>query len=354
MRLPRSLITVALDSGWVAARRGMRVGGARRRSGCHASITSAGPPHRRPRPRRPSCPGERAATIAGARGEDREHRQRARPRPGSRARTWSTSRRSSAGLTRLVAVFSSKYPRSRRPGPQRPHHRPAPLAQFGRPAFAYAGAQTTMLPVSAGGGAVRPGVRAAGRPAPYFRQRGRVRPLQPVRVASRQLLTRRPQGEQRPPDIGFTFSDEAPAEGESSARRTRSQWPAAVSTFAGPSGSPGEAMAGVGRTASSAMAAEGRQLGAPHGRRPATSRPTASELRRQVRQSYTPLVETVGQGTALVFRDGQMYKARWERASAGRGYPLRRTAGTSHDLSPQVRSGSHCSTSRTRCPTDLG
>lgn len=213
------------------------------------------------------------------------------------------------GLSRLVAVYSSRYPRS--VGPVR-SARVADidlLAQFGRPAFAYAGANDRLKAELAAAPFYR--VSSDLGPKGYERDADRAAPWN-LYGSPRQLLSRAPEA-QRPPDVGFTFSDEAPAGGVAQ-RTVTVTWPYSTMRFQWQAKAKRWLVWADGERA---MDTEGPQLG-------------GSTVIVQLVDAYpsgygdkfggvTPMSETVGQGKALVFRDGRMYKVRWERPRADAG-----------------------------------
>ena len=206
-----------------------------------------------------------------------------------------------AGLTRLMAVFSSNPPA--KIGPVRSarisdlHLMP----QFGKPAFAYSGAQTKMLPFIAEASLYRrlrqPG---AGRLLPPA---GALRALQPVRQHQAICWRRRPR-RRKEKDIGFTFGD-AP-EGGVPKKTFSVKYPGARFTF-GWSETAGKWL--IWQDGQKDMAAEGGQLGAPTivVQYVKTERSEFHDLN----DSYTPLMHTTGKGKAVVLRDGQAFKAEW-------------------------------------------
>ncbi|MFC6536051.1 DUF3048 domain-containing protein [Nonomuraea salmonea] len=132
-----------------------------------------------------------------------------------------------AGLTRLMAIFSSKLPA--KVGPVRSarisdlHIAP----QFGKPAFSYSGAQTKMLPLIAEASLFDVG--DSHNPGAYFRQPGRFAPYN-LFANTKQLLAKAPKAS-KAKDIGFTFGD-APRAGRR-ASRTRSSGPPRASPSPG-------------------------------------------------------------------------------------------------------------------------
>ncbi|MFI7439570.1 DUF3048 domain-containing protein [Nonomuraea indica] len=229
-----------------------------------------------------------------------------------------------AGLTRLIAVFSSKIPA--KIGPVRSarvsdlHLAP----QFGKPAFAYSGAQTKMLPLIAQASLFD--VSDSRAPGAYFRQPGRVAPYN-LFANTKQLLAKAPKAS-KAKDIGFTFGD-APAEGGVERRSYTVRWPAARFTF---TWSEAKKQWLIWQDGKKDMAAEGGQLGAPT----VVVQYTRTERSQfhDKNQSYTPLVRTVGKGSAIVLRDGKAYKARWERESEESGTTFTTPSGEPMNFAP--------------------
>nr|WP_307827656.1 DUF3048 domain-containing protein [Planomonospora sp. ID82291] len=229
-----------------------------------------------------------------------------------------------AGLTRLIAVFSSKIPA--KIGPVRSarisdlHLAP----QFGRPAFAYSGAQTKMLPFIAQ--APLFDVSDSRAPGAYFRQPGRYAPYN-LFADTRKLLAAAPKAS-RAKDIGLTFGD-APAEGGTPRRTYSVRYPAARFTF-GWSEAAGKWL--IWQDGEKDMAAEGGQLGAPT----IVVQYTRTERSQfhDKNQSYTPLVRTTGKGRAVVLRDGKAFKARWSRATEEDGTVFTTEGGEPMNFAP--------------------
>ncbi|MFI6456411.1 DUF3048 domain-containing protein [Streptosporangium amethystogenes] len=228
-----------------------------------------------------------------------------------------------AGLTRLMAIFSSKIPA--KIGPVR-SARISDLhivPQFGRPAFAYSGAQTKMLPLIAEASLFD--VSDSRAPGAYFRQEGRFAPYN-LFANTRQLLTEAPKAS-RAKDIGFTFGD-AP-EGGVPRKAYSVKYPAARFTFAW-SQTAGKWL--IWQDGKKDMAAEGGQLGAPT----IVVQYTKTERSEfhDKNQSYTPLVHSTGKGRAIVLRDGQAFKARWSRETEKDGTVFTTEAGEPMNFAP--------------------
>lgn len=220
------------------------------------------------------------------------------------------------GLSRIMAIFSSHLPP--RVGPVRsarisdlhilPQFAGTASPAQGRPVFAYSGVQTKMMPFVAGAPLidVSPG-RAGGaysrggpNPAPYN-----------LFASPSQLLAHAP-GAARPRDIGFRFGPAPP--GGTAVRGVSARYPSASFQFRW---SAGEKRWLVSQDGRPDQAAEGGTLGG------ATVviqrvRTTRSQFH-DFLGDYTPLMQTVGSGTATVLRDGKEYPARWSRGSESEG-----------------------------------
>jgi hypothetical protein len=157
------------------------------------------------------------------------------------------------GLSRILAVFSSRFPEVIGPVRSAREDDLELLAQFGRPAFAYSGAAPHLLPFVQRARTVD---LYSGRAGGYFRDPRRVAPHN-LYARTRQLLGEAP-GASRARDIGFRF-DPTPAGG----RVVRSfpvSYAAAAFTFSW-SASSGRWL--VSMDGKPARAAEGGQLSAP-------------------------------------------------------------------------------------------
>ncbi|SEN29962.1 DUF3048 domain-containing protein [Nonomuraea pusilla] len=229
-----------------------------------------------------------------------------------------------AGLTRLMAIFSSKMPP--KVGPVR-SARISDLhivPQFGKPAFAYSGVQTKMLPFMAKASLFDVGDTR--NPGAFFRQPGRFAPYN-LFANTKQLLAKAPKAS-KAKDIGFTFGD-APAEGGVPKKAFTVKWPAARFTFAW---SEAKKQWLIWQDGKKDIAAEGGQLGAPT----IVVQYTKTERSEfhDKNQSYTPLVHSTGKGTAIVLRDGKAYKARWERESEDSGTTFTTESGEPMNFAP--------------------
>ena len=210
------------------------------------------------------------------------------------------------GISRILAVLSSRIPPVIGPVRSAREDDLELLAQFGRPAFAYSGATPHLLPFVQRARTVD---LYAGRAGGYFRD--------PRRVAPHNLYARTPQLLAEAPaaskahDIGFRFGP-APAGGRS-VRSFSVSYTAAAFTF---SWSAGQARWQVSMDGKPARAVEGGQLSAPTVVIQYTKVRTSRFLEAGSRPPYA---ESTGSGRAVVLRDGRAYDVRWSRPAPGGG-----------------------------------
>ncbi|WP_189885998.1 DUF3048 domain-containing protein [Streptomyces xantholiticus] len=210
-----------------------------------------------------------------------------------------------SGLSRILAVFSSRLPQ--RIGPVRSARESdiALLRQFGRPALAYSGAQSALRPLieAAPIAALAHGTA----PEAFVRSDDRLAPHNLYLRPERALAAARDVSDAS--DIGMRFGT-APDGGRPLDEHTV-RYPSARYTF---SWSPERKRWLVAMDGAAARTTDGGPLA------PATVVVQHTEVRpsqfRDRSGSVSPYTETVGSGTALVLRDGRGYDARWQRATA--------------------------------------
>jgi hypothetical protein len=227
------------------------------------------------------------------------------------------------GLSRMLAVFSSRLPATVGPVRSARESDLALLRQFGRPVLAYSGVQSTLrsavaaaplypLPPST---APRAYFRGTEHPAPhnlYLRPKAALRAAPHASDAS---------------DIGFRFGA-APPGGEPRTRQTV-RYPSAGFTF---TWSAPDKRWLVAMDGTPARTTDGGRLGAATVVvQYTTVRPSRFH---DVLGSVTPFTETVGSGTALVLRGGKAYETRWSRPGAGGGTTFRTTDGDRMTFAP--------------------
>jgi hypothetical protein len=213
------------------------------------------------------------------------------------------------GLTRIAAVFSSVLPRTVGPIRSARISDIDLLAQFGRPAFAYSGAQHKLRPVLAKASIYD--VSGDNGATGYYRDPRRPAPYNFFGVPT-QLLARAPKASVSQ-DIGFVFSADAPAGGKA-VKSVTANYPSSQAKFVWNA----QAKAfDVLLNKRPALATEG---GTQH----ATT--VVIQYVRQYDSGFgdkfggrTPKLETVGTGKGWVLRDGKAYPVTWTRPSATSG-----------------------------------
>jgi hypothetical protein len=210
------------------------------------------------------------------------------------------------GLSRIFAVFSSHIPPIVGPVRSSRQEDIELLRQFGRPAFAFSGAQPHLLPVVEHARIVN---LYAGIVSGYFRDLNRIEPYN-LYANTHTLLAEAPHAS-RARDIGFRFGP-APVGGKPTKSFSIS-YPDAAFLFRW---SAHDHRWLVWMDGSPAYAAEGGQLGGP------------TVVVQYVRVTLSPFRElgikppyanTVGSGNAIVLRDGRAYAVRWSRPDADGG-----------------------------------
>ncbi|OEV28781.1 hypothetical protein AN219_19985 [Streptomyces nanshensis] len=207
------------------------------------------------------------------------------------------------GLSRLLGIYSSKFPESLGPVRSARAYNVEQLRMFDRPALSYSGARAGVedliekSPLHA---------RSHDKyPEPYFRGGDNEAPHN-LYVHPDQLLDTAPEAS-KSADVGFRFADAAPEGGEPTAERSVDY--------------------GSAETGFEWSEKEDRWLASFDGA-PATSTGGARLGGRTVivqkvamppDDAGTPYEETVGKGKATVLRDGKAYETTWERPTAESG-----------------------------------
>jgi hypothetical protein len=211
------------------------------------------------------------------------------------------------GLSRLMAIFSSRYPPAVGPVRSAREDDLQLLRQFGRPAFAYSGATPRLLPY------IHRTARIvnlyAGTSSGYYRDLSRVAPYN-LYAHTRQLLAQAP-GASTARDIGFRFGP--PPAGGKATRSVPVSYPSASFRFTW-------------------SAAKGRWLVTMDGTPAVTSGGVRLSAATVVIQHTTvrtsrfkeygfrpPYAESVGSGTTLVLCDGRAWAGHWSRPTANGG-----------------------------------
>lgn len=218
------------------------------------------------------------------------------------------------GLSRILAVYSSHMPPVIGPVRSAREDDLELLRQFGRPAFAYSGAQPHLLPFVERARIVD---LYSGRAGGYFRDPHRVAPHNLYARTDQLLSQARSASAAR--DIGFRFGA-APSGGRAVASFSVS-YPAASFTFRWSAAARRWLVWMDGRPAA---ATEGGQLGPATAVIQYTTVRTSRFLEAGTRPPYAV---TTGTGTGVVLRDGRAYAIRWARPSADGGTTFTTAAG---------------------------
>jgi hypothetical protein len=206
------------------------------------------------------------------------------------------------GLSRFMAIFSSHTPRVIGPVRSAREDDLQLLRQFGRPAFAWSGAQPQLVRVVERARIADLYDNLVGG---YYRDNSRIAPYN-LYAHTKRLLAEA-EGASKAHDIGFRFGH-APADGR--ARASASVSYAAASFRFTWSRSKGRWLVWMdGRRAAST---EGPQLSAATVVIQRTIVGTSRFL--EWPGIRPPFARSIGSGSALVLRDGKAYHARWSRA----------------------------------------
>jgi hypothetical protein len=293
--------------------------------------TAAPPPAASaPRPTATPTPSVRTHPFTGRAAADGpvlavkiDNTRSAKPQLGLRSADIVYVEQVEGGLSRIMAVFSSKLPS--RVGPVRSArisdlHL---LPQFGRPAFAYSGVQGKMKPYVARSPLFD--VSQDRSNAGYLRTGSHPAPYNLYGTPARLLA--RAHGASRAGDIGFRFGP-APGGGHP-VKSVTARYPAASLRFDWSAADRRWLVTQDGRPD---RAAEGGRLG---GQTIVIqkARTTRSQFH-DFLGNYTPLVRTVGTGKATVLRDGKAYDARWSRPSEKEGTTFTTASGQPMTFAP--------------------
>ena len=207
------------------------------------------------------------------------------------------------GLTRYLAVYSSKYPKQIGPVRSARISDLELLRQYGRVAFAFSGAQPLLLddiaraflyPLSDDAEA-NGFSRMSGRTSPYD-----------LFADPREVLEGAPKS-RKARDIGFTFDEEVPPGGKQ-VNDVALTWPGAFTRFKWSKDKDKWLLWMDGKPATST---EGPQLGGS-----TVIVQYVNVYPSEFGDAYggvTPATETVGRGKALLLRDGQVWPITWSR-----------------------------------------
>jgi DUF3048 family protein len=211
------------------------------------------------------------------------------------------------GLSRILAIFSSHYPRVVGPVRSAREDDIELLRQFGQPAFAYSGATPTLLPYIHSHAAIVD--LYAGTAGGYFRDPGRVPPYN-LYAHTKQLMAQAPDASAAR-DIGFRFGP-APAGGHR-VTSASAAYPAASFRFTW-SAAKGRWLVSMDGTP--AGTTDGGRLSAAT---VVIQHTTVRTSRFLEYGSPPPYAESTGSGTAIVLRGGKAYSTHWSRPAADSG-----------------------------------
>ncbi|MFD7661126.1 DUF3048 domain-containing protein [Streptomyces sp. NPDC059788] len=247
----------------------------------------------------------------------------ARPQTGLDSADIVYVERVESGLSRLLAVYSSRLPSTVGPVRSARESDLELLRQFGTPAFAYSGTQAKLEPVvEAAPLYPLPAGKAGGA---YFRNQDRAAPhnlyLRPERAL------KAAQGASNARDIGFRFGA-APPGGRNTPSYT-ARYPAARFSFDWSAERRGWL---VSMDGAPVRAASGQRLAVP----------TVVVQGVRIRSSryhdrwgaYSPYTETTGSGAARVLRDGKAYDAHWSRSTPDGGTDFTTSSGAPLNFAP--------------------
>jgi hypothetical protein len=226
------------------------------------------------------------------------------------------------GLSRFLAVFSSRYPPVMGPVRSAREDDLELLRQFGRPAFAYSGATATLLPY------IHRTARIvdlyAGIASGYYRDSSRVAPYN--LYAHPQQLLSQARHASKAHDIGFRFGPPPP--GGKVTGSASVSYPAASFRFTW-SAARGRWL--VSMDGAPAVTTDGGRLS------PATVVIQHTTVRTSRFLEYgkpPPYAESTGSGTALVLRDGKAWTTRWSRPNANGGTTFTTASGRRMTFAP--------------------
>jgi hypothetical protein len=213
------------------------------------------------------------------------------------------------GLTRFMAVYSSRYPRVVGPVRSARESDLQILEQYGKVAFAFSGANPRIIS-AINAAPLYPLSNDAGT-AGYSRSPDRTAPWD--LFADPDALMKQAPRATEAKDVGFTFDEEIPPGGKK-AKGFSAFWPSAQARF---EWSKKDERWLLWMDGSPAMTTEGPQLGG-----------TTVIIQRvdvypsalvDTNGAATPTTETVGKGKAWMFRDGRVWPITWSRPNAKAG-----------------------------------
>jgi hypothetical protein len=229
-----------------------------------------------------------------------------------------------AGLTRLLAIFSSNIPNDIGPIRSVRIGDIELLGQYGRVGLAYSGAQSKMRPVIAAANIADLGAEH-NSPTVYYRDPNRSAPTDmvlntaPLMAKAKNLVIAKP--------MGWTFG-KAPEAG-AAITGVKVSWPSANY---GALWSGTEARWLLSYNGSPDIAASGSQLGSPTFVIQIVK--ISPSIYGDKFGGITPMSETVGSGHGYILRDGKVFPANWNRSNAEAGTNWLQSDGTELPFAP--------------------
>jgi hypothetical protein len=213
------------------------------------------------------------------------------------------------GLTRYMAVYSSHYPKKIEPIRSARISDMQIIRQYGKVAFAFSGSNPRIVNII-NHSFLYPMSNDAGDPG-FARDPNRPAPWNLIGYP-KQLLKNAPKAI-KAKDVGFTFSDDAPA-GGIPAKQVTVNWPGATANWRWSKSADTWELWMDGNPATTV---EGPQLHS------STVIVQSCEVHNsKYGDAYggiTPITKTVGHGTALLMRNGRVYHIQWSRPHAKDG-----------------------------------
>jgi len=207
------------------------------------------------------------------------------------------------GLSRLLGVFSSKFPEGLGPVRSARAYNVEQLRMFDRPVLAYSGAREGVVDLIEKSPLY--GVSHDDFPDAYFRGGDNEAPHN-LYAHPDKILAAAPEAS-KSKDIGFRFADEAPGGGQQTDERTV-DYGSAQTTF--------NWSADEDRWLTSFDGAPAESTG---GKRLGGHTVVVQKVDMPPDDGGTPYEKTVGSGDATVLRDGKAYETKWERPTAESG-----------------------------------
>lgn len=198
------------------------------------------------------------------------------------------------GLTRIAAMFNSKFPRTLGPVRSARLSDLDILRQYGNPGLVYSGANRVLIKrINAAKSWVPMG---PSQTRGMFRTKAKRIPHN-LMINLQQAVRTKP-GVSKAQDIGLTFNSANPSGGKGT-NSFRVRWPAA-------------SVSGTWTGSGYRIALDGKAQSDAANGTPVVAKTVVVQFTRQV-AGKTPRVHTVGSGDAIIMRNGKRYEATWVR-----------------------------------------